>query len=111
MGKTETLPRNKIAVTMVGLSLGVLRSAMDTTIVGTAMPSIARELSGMGLYSWPFTSYLIFSTVATMIFGGLSDSWGRRTVFLGGLAWFIAASALWARPGIWPRSSPPAAIE
>jgi EmrB/QacA subfamily drug resistance transporter len=67
--------------------------------VGTAMPSIARELSGMGLYSWPFTSYLIFSTVATMIFGRLSDSWGRRTVFLGGLAWFIAASALCGMAG------------
>jgi EmrB/QacA subfamily drug resistance transporter len=94
MEKKETQPRNKIVVTMVGLSLGVLMSALDTTIVGTAMPSITRELSGMGLYSWPFTAYLICSTLATMVFGKLSDSWGRRTVFLGGLAWFIAASAL-----------------
>ena len=37
---------------------------------------------------------MICSTVATLIFGKLSDSWGRRPTFLLGLAWFIAASAL-----------------
>jgi MFS family permease len=94
MEQRVSLSPAKLAVTMVGLMLGILMSALDTTIVGTAMPGIIRDLSGLGLYSWPFTAYLISSTVATLIFGKLSDSWGRRTVFLGGLAWFIAASAL-----------------
>ncbi len=88
------IARGKAAITMAGLCLGLLMSALDTTIVSTAMPKIARELSGLALYSWPFTAYLICSTVATLVFGKLSDSWGRRAVFLGGLAWFIAASAL-----------------
>jgi EmrB/QacA subfamily drug resistance transporter len=94
METRTTLSPGKIAVTMLGLMLGLLMSALDTTIVGTAMPKIARELSGMGLYSWPFTAYLICSTVATLVFGKLSDSWGRRPTFLLGLCWFIAASAL-----------------
>ena len=88
------LSPGKIAITMTGLMLGLLMSALDTTIVGTAMPGIVRDLSGMGMYSLPFTAYLICSTVATLIFGKLSDSWGRRNMFLAGLAWFIAASAL-----------------
>ena len=50
--KTSLSP-GKIAVTMVGLMLGLLMSALDTTIVGTAMPKIARGLSGMGLYPGP----------------------------------------------------------
>jgi EmrB/QacA subfamily drug resistance transporter len=94
METQDSLSARKKAATMVGLCLGMLMSALDTTIVSTAMPKIARELSGLGLYSWPFTAYLICSTVATLIFGKLSDSWGRRTVFLGGLAWFMGASAL-----------------
>jgi EmrB/QacA subfamily drug resistance transporter len=91
--KASLSPR-KIAITMAGLCLGLLMSAMDTTIVATAMPRIARDLSGLALYSWPFTAYLISSTVATLVFGRLSDSWGRKFVFLGGLLWFMAASAL-----------------
>jgi EmrB/QacA subfamily drug resistance transporter len=94
MESRTALAPGKIAVAMTGLCLGILMSAMDTTIVGTAMPKIVRDLSGLALYSWPFTAYLICSTVATLIFGKLSDSWGRRAVFLGGLGWFMAASAL-----------------
>jgi EmrB/QacA subfamily drug resistance transporter len=91
--RVEMSPR-KAAVTMTGLSLGLLMSALDTTIVSTAMPSVARELAGMGLYAWPFTAYLICSTVATLVFGKLSDAWGRKKVFIGGLLWFMAASGL-----------------
>jgi EmrB/QacA subfamily drug resistance transporter len=94
MEKLSSLSTGKSVATMVGLSLGVLMSALDTTIVGTAMPGITRDLGGMGLYSWPFTAYLVCSTVATMVFGKLSDAWGRRAVFLGALAWFLASSTL-----------------
>jgi hypothetical protein len=47
------LSPGKVAVTMIGLSLGLLMSALDTTIVGTAMPKITRDLGGLDLYSWP----------------------------------------------------------
>jgi EmrB/QacA subfamily drug resistance transporter len=101
METRASLSPGKIAVTMAGLMLGLLMSALDTTIVSTAMPKIVRDLSGLSLYSWPFTAYLICSTIATLIFGKLSDSWGRRAVFIGGLIWFMAASALCgAAPGM-----------
>jgi EmrB/QacA subfamily drug resistance transporter len=93
MEQRTTLTPGKVVITMVGLMLGVFMSAMDTTIVSTAMPKMARDLSGLALYAWPFTAYLICSTIATLVFGKLSDIWGRRTVFLISLVWFMIASA------------------
>ena len=52
--------------------------AVGVVLVGTAMPGIVRDLSGLALYSWPFTAYLISSTVATLVFGKISDSSGRK---------------------------------
>lgn len=94
MENQVALSPGKIAVTMAGLCLGLLMSALDTTIVSTAMPEIVKDLSGLALYSWPFTAYLISSTAATLVFGKLSDSWGRRATFMIGLGCFMAASAL-----------------
>jgi EmrB/QacA subfamily drug resistance transporter len=94
METQASLSPGKIAVTMVGLCLGLLMSALDTTIASTAMPKIVKDLSGLALYSWPFTAYLISSTAATLVFGRLSDSWGRRATFFIGLGCFMAASAL-----------------
>ncbi len=84
----------EIALTLVGLMLGVLMAALDNTIVGTAMPKLIRDLDGLNLYSWPFTAYLLTSTLAIPVFGRLADQIGRRTVFLAGLIEFIAASVL-----------------
>jgi MFS family permease len=47
----------------------LLLSALDTTIVSTAMKTIVGELSGMALYVWPFTIYMLCSTVVIPISG------------------------------------------
>jgi len=90
----STLDRSHAVITMVALMLGVLMSAMDTTVIGMSMPAIVHDLSGMERYSWPFTAYLLCSTLAVPIFGSLADCLGRRMVFLFGIAEFIAASML-----------------
>jgi EmrB/QacA subfamily drug resistance transporter len=94
MERSKDLTKRQIVFTMVGLMLGVLMSALDTTIVGTAMPRVIGDLSGMNRYAWPFTAYLLCSTIVIPIFGKLADSLGRRAVFLGGIAEFILASAI-----------------
>ena len=48
----------KITVT-IALMLGMSLAALDTTIVGTALPSIVGKLGGINLYSWVFSAYLI----------------------------------------------------
>jgi EmrB/QacA subfamily drug resistance transporter len=84
----------QVALAMAGVLLGLLLSALDGSIVGTAMPRIIAELGGLDRYAWVATSYLLTSTAAVPIFGKLSDIYGRKGFFVGGLVLFMAASAL-----------------
>ena len=87
---------NKREVTgiMISIMISLLLAALDSTIVGTAMPKIIGELHGMERYSWPFTAYMLFSTLAIVVFGRLSDLYGRKPVFLFGILFFLFSSAL-----------------
>jgi EmrB/QacA subfamily drug resistance transporter len=79
--------------TLVGVAMALLMGALENTIVGTAMPTVAANLGGLELYSWVFTAYILASTVTTPIWGKLADLFGRRAAMFGGLALFILGSA------------------
>jgi EmrB/QacA subfamily drug resistance transporter len=79
---------------VAGLMLSVFVAAMDSTVVGTALPTITRELNGFSLYSWIFTGYLLTGTTSVPVWGRLADLYGRRSVLLAGQAVFVAASVL-----------------
>lgn len=81
----------KIIVT-IALMLGMFLAALDTTIVGTAMPSIVGKLGGITLYSWVFSAYLLTSTTTVPIYGKLADLYGRKPLFLIGTAIFLFGS-------------------
>lgn len=81
---------------MGGLMLSLFLAAMDATIVGTALPTIARQLGGFALYPWIVAGYLITATVTVPVWGRLADVYGRRPILLIGIAIFIVASALCA---------------
>src|SRR5690349_5032852 len=81
----------KILVTL-GLMLGTALAALDTTIVGTALPSIVGKLGGITLYSWIFSAYLLTSTTTVPIYGKLADLYGRKPMFLFGAALFLIGS-------------------
>ncbi len=83
----------KIIVT-AALMLGMALAALDTTIVGTALPSIVGKLGGISLYSWVFSVYLLTSTTTVPIYGKLADLYGRKPVFLFGTALFLLGSIL-----------------
>ncbi len=68
--------------------------AIEATIVSTAMPQIAAALGDLHLYSWVFSSFLLAQTATTIVFGKLSDIYGRRPVLLVGIAIFLAGSVL-----------------
>ena len=89
--KTLAAP-DRIPGIMAGVMLGLLLAALDGTIVSTVMPTIGHQLNGMELYVWPFTVYLLASTLAIVIFGKLSDIFGRKPVFLAGILIFLAGS-------------------
>ncbi len=68
-------------------------AAVESTIVGTAMPTIVADLGGFHLFSWVFASYLLAQAVSTPIYGRLADIYGRKRVFIAGATLFMVASA------------------
>ena len=79
---------------MTAVTVGSVASAFEGTVVTGAMPTIARELGGLDAYAWVFSAFLIASTLALLVGGKLADSFGRLPVFVGGMALFLAGSAL-----------------
>jgi len=88
------LNQNKKIITMIAIMSLMLFSALNQTIVGTAMPRIIAKLGGMEYYSWVFTIYMLTSSITVILVGKLSDIYGRKIFMLSGLAIFIAGSFL-----------------
>jgi len=74
--------------------LTMFLSALDQTIVGTALPRIVTDLSGNELYVWVVTIYLLTATVTGPIYGKLSDQFGRRPMMMIGVSLFLIGSLL-----------------
>lgn len=89
-----TLVKNKINLIMAGLMVGLLVAAFDYSIMGTAMPKVINSLQGMEYYTWPFTSYMLTSTIAVILFGKLSDIYGRKHVLIAGIITFVITSVM-----------------
>src|SRR5216683_1036533 len=87
------LTKAEIRRVFYGLMLGGFLSAVNQTIVATALPTIGRDLGDLGNLTWVIIAYLLSSTVVAPLYGKLSDIHGRRTMMLTALGLFIAGSA------------------
>src|SRR5690242_13154911 len=67
-------------------------AALDQTIVSTAIRTIADDLHGLSQQAWTTTAYLITSTIATPLYGKLSDMHGRKPYFLAAISIFVTGS-------------------
>ncbi|MDD7793423.1 MDR family MFS transporter [Clostridium sp. 'White wine YQ'] len=85
---------SKRSILIVGLLLGIFFASLDQTIVGTAMPRIIGELGGLSIMAWVTTAYLLTSTTVVPIAGKMSDLFGRRIMYVGGIIIFIIGSML-----------------
>ena len=85
--------RGKIWI-VIAILLAMFLSALDMTIVGTAMPSIINALHGVAIYGWVFSAYLLTSTTPVPIYSKLADMYGRKSVFLAGTFIFTLGSVL-----------------
>lgn len=79
---------------LFGLMAGMFLSALDQSVVGTAMRTIADDLNGLSAQAWVTTAYLITSTIATPIYGKLGDIFGRRYLFIIAITIFIVGSVI-----------------
>ncbi|GAA4490755.1 hypothetical protein GCM10023094_54630 [Rhodococcus olei] len=84
----------EILVILSGLMLGMFLAALDQTIVSTAIRTIADDLNGYSLQAWVTTAYLITATLATPLYGKLSDMYGRKPFFMAAIIIFVLGSLL-----------------
>lgn len=85
---------SNLKLVVVGLLLGILMSAMDNTIVASAMGTIVSDLGGLDKIVWVTSAYMVMVMAGTPIFGKLSDMYGRKRFFIFGLIVFLIGSAL-----------------
>lgn len=90
---TTAVPRN-IRRVLLGILLAMLLSQLDGLIVGTAMPTIVKDIGGLNHISWVVTAYTLTTACSTPVWGKLGDLFDRKRLFLGSIAVFILASVL-----------------
>ncbi len=83
-----------LRLVIVGLLIGILMSAMDNTIVATAMGTIVADLGGLDKFVWVTSAYMVAVMAGMPIFGKLSDMFGRKRFFIFGLIVFLVGSIL-----------------
>lgn len=88
-------PQRRGAV-VAALMMAMALSALDGTIVSTAVPQIVGDLGGFAVFSWLFSGYLLAVTVTLPVYGKLSDTFGRKPVLIAGIILFLIGSLLCA---------------
>lgn len=99
---TATTPAREIAfhpdrrfwLIYVFLLVVMFLSALDQTIVGTAMPTIVGDLGGVEHMAWIVTAYTLAITVSMPVYGKVGDLFGRKRTFLVAIALFLVGWAL-----------------
>ena len=90
--KSGQMTHRQILLVLAGLMSGMFLAALDQSVVGSAMRTIADDLDGLALQAWATTAYLITSTISTPIYGKLGDLFGRRPLFMIAIVIFVIGS-------------------
>ena len=81
--------------TLGAVAFGLFMIMLDNTVVNVALPSIQRDLGiGLSELEWIVTGYALSFAAFMLIGGKLGDAYGRRLLFVIGMAVFTLAS-LW----------------
>lgn len=86
--------QTNVRLVTIGVFIATFMTAVEGTIVTTAMPTIVGSLHGIQLMNWVFSIYLLTNAMLTPIYGKLADKVGRKPIFLFGTLLFIIGSAL-----------------
>ena len=85
--------KNRIFIIVASL-LALFLAALDSLVMGAAMPSIVANLGGLHLYSWAFSAYLLSRAVALPVFGKLCDLYSNKKLFNVSIGIFLVGSVL-----------------
>jgi EmrB/QacA subfamily drug resistance transporter len=80
--------------TLAIISIGLFMVVLDNLVVSVALPSIHRDL-GASIQSleWTVNAYVLAYAVLLLTGAALGDRFGRKRMFIGGLALFTVSSA------------------
>jgi EmrB/QacA subfamily drug resistance transporter len=90
------LSHPEVRAIILSLMVAMFLTALDQTIVATALPTIGRQFMDATNLSWVITAYLLSSTSVAPVFGSLSDIYGRRAMMTTALGLFLLGSILCA---------------
>ncbi len=101
--------RRQVLLILSGLLLATFVASLDQTVATAAMYRIRESLNGLTAQAWVTTAFLITSTVAVPLYGKLTDSRGRKPLFLVAIA--VSSSARLCAPSphrcrCWRSSAP-----
>lgn len=86
--------KTNVLLVTIAIFVATFMTAIEGTIVSTAMPTIISNLHGMKLMNWVFSIYLLTNAMMTPIYGKMADRIGRKPIFIFGLALFVIGSSL-----------------
>src|SRR6266567_1922666 len=93
---SEGYGRRQVFAVLSGLLLATFVASLDVTVVSAALYRIGESLNGLTAQAWVTTAFLITSTISVPVWGKLSDTHGRKPLFLAAIGVFLAGSALCA---------------
>ncbi|KAL6229714.1 hypothetical protein BDW75DRAFT_90213 [Aspergillus navahoensis] len=80
--QTNILPRGQLFVVFTGLAISLLITFVDQNGISVTLPTIAEDLNARNTISWAGTSSLVANTMFTVLYGRLSDIFGRKVIYL-----------------------------
>lgn len=83
-----------VKIVTICIFIATFMTAIEGTIISTALPRIVGSLEGIEIMNWVVSIYLLTNAMMTPIYGKLIDKIGRKPVFLVGILIFIIGSAL-----------------
>jgi EmrB/QacA subfamily drug resistance transporter len=92
-GAQDTRPRDRRKLIFAIVSIALFMASIDQTIVSTALPAIEKELhAGINWSSWTISIYALGQVIAMPMAGRISDTYGRKKVFMISAAVFTISS-------------------
>lgn len=88
------LTPRQVRLTLIGVMFAMFLASLDQTIVATAIPRIMADLDGFDRFTWVSTAYIVASTSVVLITGAVSDVYGRKWLYVGGIIVFLVGSVL-----------------
>lgn len=78
--QTHLLPRRQLLVVFAALATSLLICFIDQNGIGVALPTIGKDFNATDTISWAGTSALIANTIFQVLYGRLSDLFGKFSI-------------------------------